>query len=102
MKKRGILKGWHRALIIILPYIYMAGMFAFLGGIVSGVRNFSANRHPTFFQTFVMSVFHLFATVVVQNVGIELILLLFLEPQVKYLSLILCSTKFVIQDELNP
>ena len=65
MKKRGILKGWHRALIIILPYIYMAGMFAFLGGIVSGVRNFSANRHPTFFQTFVMSVFHLFATVVV-------------------------------------
>lgn len=60
-----LIKGWVRSLLILLPYLIVAGIFQMLGFLVLGLdpRNFQLLKTPL--QELIISLFTLFGTVVV-------------------------------------
>ena len=58
-------KGWHRILLIILPYFLIVGIFQLVGGLIAGIDFRSLNPEQTSMQQLIVSLFNLIGTFLV-------------------------------------
>ncbi len=58
-------RGWQRVLLIILPYIFIVGIFQYLGALVAGADLTNINIQQTTGQDVIMSLFSLLGTLLV-------------------------------------
>ena len=62
-KSQYYIKGWQRCLLILIPYIIVVGCFGFVGGIISGVKNFELHHQNTPLQDLIISFSNLLGTI---------------------------------------
>ena len=62
---KSIFKGWHRILLIILPYFLIVGIFQLVGGLIAGVNMKILNPELSSIQHLIMSLFTLVGTLIV-------------------------------------
>lgn len=58
-------RGWQRVLLIILPYIFIVGIFQFMGALITGVDLTNVNFQKTSEQHVIISLFSLLGTLLV-------------------------------------
>ncbi|MDT0645440.1 type II CAAX endopeptidase family protein [Zunongwangia sp. F260] len=56
-KTEYVMKGWQRILLIILPYIFIVGIFQLIGGLISGADITNIQSEKTSIQQLIISVF---------------------------------------------
>lgn len=57
-----MIKGWQRILLIILPYIFIVGIFQLFGGLIAGADMTNMESEETSFQQLIISVFDFVGT----------------------------------------
>lgn len=56
------MKGWQRVLLLILPYIFIVGIFQFIGGLIAGVDMTNLESEKDSIQSLIISLFDLSGT----------------------------------------
>ncbi len=59
------IKGWQRILLLILPYLFIVGIFQLIGGLISGVEMTDFEAKQTSIQQLIVSIFDLVGTFLV-------------------------------------
>lgn len=59
------IKGWQRILLLILPYLFIVGIFQLIGGLISGVEMTDLEAQQTSVQQLIVSAFDLVGTFLV-------------------------------------
>jgi len=65
MKEKNIHRGWQRILLLILPYIFIVGIFQFMGALISGVDLTHIESDQTSIQKLTLSFFDFLGTFLV-------------------------------------
>lgn len=65
MKKENKNRGWQRVLLIILPYLFIVGIFQFIGSLIAGIDINHFGSDQTSFQKLVISFFDFLGTFLV-------------------------------------
>ncbi len=65
MKEKNKHIGWQRVLLLILPYLFIVGLFQFIGALLSGVDLSNIDAERTSIQQLILSLFNLIGTFIV-------------------------------------